>query len=64
MSVIYEEYAPSARPHIAKTQENTKYYDHTYYSHNVFFMTIDELVRFYEGRGMIRRDRARVGHKS
>ena len=60
MSVIYEEYAPSARPHIAETQENTKYYDYTDYSHNVFFMTIDELVRFYEKRGMIRRDRARV----
>lgn len=63
MSVIYEEYAPSARPHIAETQGYSKHYDDTYYSHNVFFMTIDELMRFYEKRGMIRRDRARVGHK-
>lgn len=64
MSVIYNEYAPSARPHIAVTQGYTKYQDDTYYSHNLFFMTIDELMRFYEERGMIRRDRARVGHKS
>lgn len=64
MSVIYEEYAPSARPHIDATQGYTKYNDFTDYSHNVFFMTVDELMRFYEERGMIRRDRARVGHKS
>ena len=64
MSVIYEEYAPSARPHIAETQGYTKYYDHTDHSHNVFFMSIDELVKFYEKYRMIRRDRARVGQKS
>ena len=53
MSVIYNEYAPAARPHISGTQENTKYYDHTYYSHNVFFMTIDELMEFYRKRRII-----------
>jgi hypothetical protein len=47
MSVIYNEYAPSARPHVAETQGYTKYYDHTEYSHNVFFMAIDELMNFY-----------------
>lgn len=64
MSVIYEEYAPTARPHVDETQGYTKYYDYTDYSYNVFFKTVDELMRFYEERGMIRRDRARVGHKS
>lgn len=64
MSVIYNEYAPSARPHVAETQGYTKYYDHTEYSHNVFFMSADELMDFYNKLGMIRRDRARAGHKS
>lgn len=63
MSMIYEEYAPEARPHIAATQGYCKYYDHTEYSHNVFFMAIDELMKFYEKRGMILRDRVRVRHE-
>ena len=54
MSMIYEEYAPEARPRIAVGSKSCTYESAVQYTHNVFFMTADQLMEFYRKMRIIR----------
>lgn len=74
MSIVYEEYAPEVgrrpniavggRPNIAVGGRRGNKYGvpvSVEMAHNTFFMTADELMKFYAKMRIIRRDRAHVG---